>query len=371
MTYDIEIYGAHHIDLERLGTALSDAGGRFDRSSGVAYRIVRGRERRVFVIDGPLGVEREDLPDEVAGAAVGVRLMYEFTVEDTARPSLAFATKAARALAAATDGLVHDRQNDARPIWSPAPLRRFKPPAAEHVDLLDLDWYVRREDLPHDLPERLLEALRTWFPEAMPRRFGDYEPLQHKLSDEGEEGFISAWRTESGGLFWKTSRPFFSGAARSVGDDFTPYLIGEKEQREGLPHPVANISLTMDLRVLSDERWRTDLVRSFARIAEVTGAFYAHAVVSRGWGYSGGSLWTAARTQTHRSVTQRDRWAGLPPYPVWLAWFKGFYSPGIEQCLGTGYERFDDGGLMWRNGDHPDDANDVPWSTATPLPEGL
>lgn len=363
MTHDIEVYGTRCVSAEQFAAVVVAAGGSVDDSL-VVHRLVRGKTRRVLVVDGPLDVDREDLPSEVAASVVGARVLYVFTVEDPARATLAFAVKAARGLAEIIQGVVHDRQNDRNPIWPSTSRRRFKPPAVKDVDLVDLTWYIRREDMPPDLPVRVLDLLRTWFPEAMPHRFGGSEPLQHKLSD-GKDGFIRAWRAESSGLDWSTgAAPFYSGNAHGVGDNFTPYLIGEEEQQTGLPHPVASFSLSLDLSALSDSRWRNDLVAGFARIGKTTGAFYAHAAVERNWERSGRSLRTGGRTQTNEFPVSRNRWMGLPPYPIWLAWFKGFYADHIELYLTSTYavsDNGDDAGVLWRAADHPDQARPGPW----------
>lgn len=370
MSYDIEVYGTHAVTPEQLAAVVADAGGQAEGSPPfvVVHRMVRGRRLRAFAIDGPLRVEREDLPGEVAAAMVGVRVLYEITVEDRARPPLALAMKIARTLAELTDGVVHDRQNDDRPIWSRRPLRLFKPPAAKRIDVIDFEWFIRREDLPPGLPGRLLESFRTWIPEALPRRFGEHEPLQHALADEGDDGFVRAWRSESGGLFWKTTRPCLSGSASAIGDAFTPYLIGGEDE---LRHPIGQISLTLDLRTLEDRRWRDDLVSAFASVAEVTGAFYAQASVERNWGYGGGSLWCDGQTQTNPGLTVRARWYGLPPYPVWLAWHGDLYHDHLKRYLDGDCRKLG-GGLLWQASDHPHETGSIPWPaevTMTLIPE--
>ncbi|MFG1943904.1 hypothetical protein [Nonomuraea sp. NPDC048826] len=358
MSYDLEVYAARPVPPDRLAVLVAEAGGRAEvRQAGATVdRLVRGRPEPAFVVDGPYRLEREDLPDEVAAAAVGVTARYEFTVGDRGAAAVGFAKKVARRLAELTEGVVHDRQDDQRPVW-PRTTRRFEPPAAGRIDTLGLEWFVRREDLPGELPGSLLASLRRWLPEALPRRFGDHEPLGHKLSETGDEGFARAWRSESGGLYWKAVRPCLAGSAHAVGEAFTPWLIGDERT---LDHPVARLSLTFDLRVLSDRRWLDDLAGAFARVARITGAFYAHAGVERGWGYGGGSLWSDGETESHTSPVVRDRWTGLPSRPLWLAWFAGPYLPVAEPHLGPDRTRIGHGTLC-RFGDHPDRAGAPPW----------
>lgn len=221
----------------------------------------------------------------------------------------------------------------------------------ERVDLLECQWFVRRKDQPADLPGRLLDSLRTCMPEALPVRFGNFEPLPHTLGDDdGDDKFRMLWQANAAMLFWRATEPCHGGIAVGLGG-------APAATRTAPRNPVGSIKLTFDLAALDDREWRSKVIELFGRLVEATAAFYAHAYVTRDWGYSGRSLWSDSRTRTRPSPTRRERWRGLPPFPVWLAWCGPLYAPHLR---GRGFVSAH-GGLFRRDGDHPCDAGPPVW----------
>jgi hypothetical protein len=98
------------------------------------------------------------------------------------------AQRFARRLAERTDGVVYDPQDDSV-TWPRGGTRRFKVEAAETIDIVELEWFVRREDAAEDVAEVVFDGIESFVPEASPRRFGSFEPLQHRLDEVGKSGF--------------------------------------------------------------------------------------------------------------------------------------------------------------------------------------
>jgi hypothetical protein len=220
----------------------------------------------------------------------------------------------------------------------------------ERVDLLECQWFVRRKDQPADLPGRVLDSLRTWMPEAQPVRFGNFEPLPHTLDDDGDDEFRRVWQANAAMLFWKATEPCHGGIAVGLGTAGT-------DRRTAPRYPVGSIRITFDLTALDDRQRRANVIDLFGHLVEATAAFYAHSYVTRGWGYTGRSLWSDSVTLTRPSLTQRERWRGLPSFPVWLAWCGPLYVPHVQ---GRGFvSAF--GGLFRQDGDHPCDAGRPVW----------
>ncbi|MHA7304622.1 hypothetical protein ACX80E_05145 [Arthrobacter sp. TMN-49] len=48
-------------------------------------------------------------------------------------------------------------------------------------------------EMPMDLPGSYLALARKYLPEALPTRFGTYEPLQGKLVRDGDQAFSDMW----------------------------------------------------------------------------------------------------------------------------------------------------------------------------------
>ncbi len=161
-----------------------------DRPTADALEAARSE---LCTVDGPHHVEIDDLPEVLAAAVLAPRFLVEMSTPAAATEAARKrALKQARALAERFQGAVYDPQEDAV-LWPRRSAKRWAAPAGEErIRVVDLDWYLPgRPD--RELAGRLLALLRATCPEALPRRYGDYEPLQHRLED-GELGFVDFWR---------------------------------------------------------------------------------------------------------------------------------------------------------------------------------
>jgi hypothetical protein len=326
----------------------------------VARRVVRGQPEMAFTVDGPLGVEREDLPEEVAEAAVGVRQLYELSVPSAAPATVQqLATRFARQLTDEARGVVFDPQQG-RVIWPRSTQRRRRPAPVTRVTEISLEWFFPDAEAEHAITE-LFGVLGRWWPEALPRRFGDYEPLQHRFEDEGLDALLVLARRESS-VYWTATRPFFGG---SVDVQLDPDVRVEKGWQHDPPDgpQVSQMSVNVDGRWLDDDGWRADLIDGFVAAADRISCIYAQAEVTRNWGYSGGHLWADGKTETwyEQAIDRDGTWQGLPRNPVWLAW------------LGTPYRHLDLGtpagsGRLFMSAE-PASHTDAPPRQQLPVPD--
>src|SRR6185312_13155634 len=113
----------------------------------------------------------------------------------------------ARAIAETGRGLVYDPQED-RIAWprNPAKLRAVETARArsDYDDVL-LHWLFDRRLTSADA-HALLALLRGAMPEAVPTRFGDYEPMQGRLERDGDDAFAAFWDGDDM-AFWRGRRP--------------------------------------------------------------------------------------------------------------------------------------------------------------------
>ena len=317
----------------------------------VLERLLRGKYDYVATIDGPLAVEPEDLPDVVSSRTVGVTVTYQLVVEGSAAPSFKIASRVAAEMAASIRGVVYDPQLD-DVTWPKGGTRAFRPPAATTVDSVEYRWYVRREDMAPEIGRRAFEVIRRLLPEALPRRFGGYEPLQFKLDVGGPDAFFDQWRRESY-LFWKGNRPCFGGHTSGLSDDL---------EYPQLPHPVGSVSLTFDSRAFDDERWRLDLVTLFCTMIAETASFCAVAEVTRNLRFAGGSTSHGPDTEARFASIIRGEWQGLPPDPPWLIWTGSLYESSVGPHLDGSATRVNDG-LLLRLSEHPTIPDSPPTAT--------
>ncbi|MCP5067120.1 MAG: hypothetical protein GY946_11195, partial [bacterium] len=95
------------------------------------------------------------------------------------------ALKTARAVASAVSGIVEDPQEDT--LAFPRGVKRFiKPRREERFSILELSWWYAASPFRSvEGTRRLLSILKRHVPEAVPRRYGLYEPPQNKTEETG------------------------------------------------------------------------------------------------------------------------------------------------------------------------------------------
>lgn len=310
MSYDLSLFAPRAIneaDLHRLITQADELD--VEEATARSTTVVRGARRRYsFTIDGPDRVEADDVPADVADAVLGSQYLYSVMVEGSAESEIPYAVRFARRLAQALDGAVVDRQTDE--VWSRSKSRIVQKPQREsRVAAVEVDWYCLREDLHPDPSLLLLAAAARNLPEALPRRFGEYEPLQGRYADSGGDGFAAAWAGA-------TSLLFFSGAGPCVGGHLSAGPGARFADR------FWSMSLTFLADALNDPGWRDAFRRIFASLADSLPAFYATAQMTRDHIWSGRSLRADGKTEQSISpVRYREGWMGLPPVPAWWTWF--------------------------------------------------
>jgi hypothetical protein len=174
---------------------------------------------------------------------------------------------------------------------------------------VDVDWFCLREDLNDEVPRLFIETAERSLPEALPRRFGEYEPLQGKYAEVGPNGFSGAWADATSLLFIAGTGPCISGSLNA----------GPNEQ---FPDRFWSMSLTLLADPLRQPGWRDALRHLFITLADALPAFYASASVTQGHIWSGRSLWSDGETEWRTvPLRYREGWMGLSPTPSWWTWF--------------------------------------------------
>lgn len=327
MSYDLEIFASAGLDARALrdlvGTVPQLAVGDFDEARGWCAVTRGAKARYCFTVDGPVAVDAEDVPDEVTAVLLDPTVVFNVTVEGSAAVDVPYAVRFARQLAQATEGVVLDKQTD--DVWAKGvgrPAR--KPDRGQRANVIEFNWYALRASVDSEFGASYIARCRRLLPEALPRRFGEYEPLQAKLAETGDAGFSRAWRESTSLLFFAASSPCISGAL----------WAGPNEQR---PRLVWHMSLNVHFEPLAaDAPWRSALQRFFVAIAQRLGAFFASAEVCRGLIWTGRSMNADAHSEFTIMPARVDGWMGLPPYPTWWAWYGSPYRQAAEEHLAGG-----------------------------------
>lgn len=312
MSYDIEIYAANQLSAAELQSLIAEAGLAVDgdETAATSLVVVRGAKRvYTFTLELPVRIEPEDVPEEITASALAPSQLYQLMVEGSSARAVPHAIAFARRLATAAAGVVLDQQTGM--VWSRGKLR--EPPRVEagEVSTVEIHWYSRADD-DAAVAAAWVELARRHLPEALPRRYGTFEPLQHKLEVGVGDAFADFVGTADGTVFFLGSKPVTNG---SIG--VNPAYFG----------PTRSHSLTLFAEPLHDRRWRDAVMRLFLDFAERIDAVFAVAEVVRRVAWSGRSLGYSGTTERSAYLAPLGQWLGLPPYPVWWAWFGPAYAP--------------------------------------------
>lgn len=194
-------------------------------------------------------------------------------------------------------------------MWSRSKSRATTRPRREdRVATVDLGWHCLRDEVDRDVARLFVTLAERLLPEALPRRFGEYEPYQGKFADAGIDGFDDAWANATTTLYFAGSGPCVFGSLSAGPGNLRPDKFW-------------SMSLTILAEPLRDPAWRDALRRFFVVIADNVPAFYASAELTRGHIWSGRSLWADGETESAIwPVRYRQGWLGLPPKPTWWSW---------------------------------------------------
>lgn len=259
------------------------------------------------VVVGPVHrVVPEDVPETVRALLPGIDYMIELNLEPTAasQSARALLKRTAKALATAAHGVVVDLQTDT--LTTPAGVRRFvAPPRGASLTALELSWFsvdtrfASREGL-----DGVIDCLERSVHEALPVRYGQYEPPSIRYSETGRQHLIDFLAEEYlkprslGFVVWYPKRPVLH-VGLSIGVGKSP--VGWRCHR---------LTLTLEASVLEQGGWSNALQQLWRRMAQTVHAFYADVRILRRYRAGGGTVDELLDAERHPVCG--PFWAGIP-----------------------------------------------------------
>lgn len=325
LSYDLTVYcpGSPSVDQVRLlvgNTRGLHADPTVSEDDGVV--VLRGVKRGYsFTVDGPFSVEAEDVPEEITEVLPDVAMMFRILLEGTQETEIPHGVRFARKLAKACHGVVLDEQTSE--VWPPRTVRvepQGRKPRSN--DEVWLHWLLLEDDLPADFLKRYIRLAQELLPQAVPERFGKYEPLYMTLESDGVEGFVNEYyRNDANAwdIFYKNPSPVRYGS------------ISGPELARG--RPFTRITMRVDRPALKDETLRASLRQFFVAVASELGAVYASAEV----------LKDSDIVRSPYLYMPPWQWVGFPPYPLWWVWVGPRLRPEIGRFLGSNASEHSDG----------------------------
>jgi len=175
------------------------------------------------------------------------------------------------------------------------------------LDVLVVRWYERTARSP-DVVARWLAAAREHLPEAVPRRYGDTEPLRGRFGRDGDQGLAEGYARAGTLLFLRGAPPVWHASLAGAGHG-----------------PVRAHSLQAGLDP-ADER-----VHRFALALTHRDTVYVSASVARGMVLDGSTLYGPAEDPEEPCLAPRGDWLGLPPGPPAWCWFGPAYARRVAR----------------------------------------
>lgn len=304
MSLDFEVYGTQAVDQRQVHDLV--AGIRelnIEADAADVVTVSRGkRGRHSFTIEGPMRVEPEDIPFDLAPGMGAAGMLWRIMVEGDAESEAVYARRFVKSLAKAARGVGVDLQTD-EVFGGIGQYVVATPPSHSRVRVLELSWYSPA-DPQVDVVRLWAETCHRHLPQALPRRFGDDEPLPHHVDRDGVDALAAMASTEDHLVSFTTSGPCLGGSFGS---------------QDGLTHQ----SLSVLDPALGTASLRTALRRFFLDFAQRSGAVLATGEIVRDAIWRNGSLCFDEASESWQGVTVSGRILGLPAYPLWWVWARG------------------------------------------------
>ncbi|MGV0625355.1 hypothetical protein [Mycolicibacter minnesotensis] len=355
MSYDLTVYAPDSIDSDQLVTLVESIPG-LSVGDGAQdqFMVLRGKRKTYsFTVFGPYRIEPEDLPGDVVPHVLDPTTSWQVIVEGSSPTDIPPARRFAKALAQATGGVAVDEQTD--DILGSTKPRSITRPSTESVRVLDITWLS--PTAAPDAPSLWLELAKRFLPEALPRRYGGYQPYPYRLDRDGEEPFITGYGHVAGryeSQIFDASPPCLSGALFA-------------EPRGGL--------LVDWLKVLAepldDPRWRNTARRFFVEYARRRGSLLAVGEVLRNHEYVDSKFVTPIETSDRSGhLGTRAGILGLPANPVWLTWLGNDYLSLAGEYLPPENTTYYPEGALYAATDEPTDRGQLA-GLPDPIPDEL
>jgi hypothetical protein len=281
---------------------------------------------------GPSPMSWEDAPPEAVALQAGIAWHVEVSLEGS-DAGLRKVTRAVQAVAKAGAGVVADEDN----VWRPGSRRRTRwsapsEPMSNESEFLKMIWWTAESTLASpEGTQALVETLNRVIPEAIPVRWGDFEPLPLSLETEGLDGlarFIE--RHQDGLVHTKVRAPFYEFLIADVygprkreepGLRLSPAGTWEVKPRAATPTMGRSLTIEVAGSILKQPGWGRQLSVAFRRLSLVVRPFYAEARIETDvpWGYGqvhlDGSPVKGSpryRSRTHVPPVHSMNWWGFP-----------------------------------------------------------
>ena len=292
MSYDLKIWSSSK--LQEGNRLLADAG--YVNNEGILVREGPGWQ---VLIAKPVTVEAEDIPDVIMQSLPGISYMTDINIEPILAPDKIKKETLSLCIALAKEmkGLVEDPQEGSLKLASGIKKFSYGNSKGKDKSLISLIWYFG--DIlfyQSDKIDQFVNLLERYMPDALPRRYGEYEPPQYKYGETGKEHLIEFLKKELSPV-WYATKPFthlFISVpdiekemqehlnSNLINKDINPESFYGKAQSK---YRCGKIELQMLKEVFLQADWNLALKRLFLEMSKLLNPFYGEIIEEKPYMY--------------------------------------------------------------------------------------
>lgn len=257
MSYDLKIYTIKKQNFNELLNQF--------RISINNDGFVLPLKNHQIVVTGETKIEDEDIPQHVGRELPGIKYLIECNLQPVTSDMkiIKELLKLSKAIAKNGSGVIENLQTDE--IILPSGIKRVTQiEKTERFSLIQLSWWFNHDNLlKQENMSLFLRTIEKNIPEALPRRYGLYEPPKEKFTTLDS---FSTYLTENvkESVVWYPTKPV-DYVSLGVPEFIGPMKIGYR---------FGHFSISIDAAVLAMPGWKTAIRRLFKKISEITCPFY-------------------------------------------------------------------------------------------------
>jgi hypothetical protein len=301
VSYDLEIWS---VDEPSVSEIFSPSDGWVTKGSQCLYQS----ETWGLIIGPSDRVLTEDVPPEILNALPGISYLTPLhlspiSASETARQ---FALRAAAAITKRVHGAMFDPQTGAIALSTGVVWFMSRGPD-KNARLIKISWWFTGGPLAEKRYDLLLDVFEAELKEALPRRYGTFEPPEFLYADKGRNDFLKFLKAHLG--TWKPIA-WYPTLPVAIVHLAIPETIGASK----LGFRAGHLEVSIDASALTQPGWETALSRFWRRTSLVVCPFYGDVRTLSGYRRSRGRFMVTGQTAQHPVCSWW--WGGLPAGPA-------------------------------------------------------
>ena len=325
MSYDVTVWSVS--PLSAVSEVLTECGFTSHESAGF---YLEGKGWQITIHASP--AKDEDIPDAAMALLPGIRLSIQMNLEPGSAPAAAYARlrKIAKLLSQQTRGVIEDPQEGSYDLATG--VRKYSSPERgkqTRFSILQMSWWFEDDLLdPREKLYRFIGLLERYLPEALPRRYGLFEPPQFTYGETGKDHFAELLAAHRQGVVCYTTKPVWGiHFALNPKSGF----VNNGRRRK---YKCSALTISIDGAVLEEEHWRRHLHETWKVFSQALGPFYGDVRILRNFIGGKATYFCDATTQQH--PVKSWWWRGVPAKPAQAVVIGGPYLDLWPEAIAAG-----------------------------------